>query len=96
MLNSTRKLIAECLSDAQLVFIFGYTPWATYIHVDGIKTIEITEDHDFQRTHSARWTVIEVLESGGYKITSDSMIDADNRPLSKIVRTVDEVIDLLS
>ena len=96
MLKATELLLSKFFEDAQLIVVFGFTPWATYIHKDGVITEEIIEDPDFQNANAGRWVIIEVLEGGGYKITSDEMFDTCSQPSVMTVDSMSEVIGFLS
>lgn len=96
MLTATKNFFESIFKDAQLVIVFGFTPQVTYVHVDGLYTYAIEEDHDFQEVSSGRWVVIEVLEEGGYKFTYDLMIDADSKPYTFIIENIRDVLRLLS
>ena len=95
MKDSTRRLLARILFEHDLIFIFGFTQYATYVHADGVRTEEITDDSDFQTVNAFRWVVIEHLEDGSFAINIKFFQIVDSEIFSFVVQDTEDVLSLL-
>ncbi len=95
MREGTKKVLERLLREHDLIFVFGFTPYATYIHADGVETLEISEDEEFQTANAGRWIAIETPEDrdGTYRVSMSYLWEGE--PTVTFLMSLEEVIGLL-